>query len=83
MARSKTLGQTKPAMYWPDDTSASAVPMPLRGEAQYAAFLERSKETHPLGRPGQADEVAELILFLASRQADWITGEVLRSRGGM
>src|SRR5260221_598081 len=23
------------------------------GEAQYAAFLERSKETHPLGRPGK------------------------------
>ena len=28
------------------------------GDTQYAAFLERSKETHPLGRPGQPDEIA-------------------------
>ena len=35
-------------------------------EDAYAAFLERSKETHPLGRPGQPEEVASLILFLAS-----------------
>src|SRR5204863_1602111 len=38
-------------------------------EPQYAAFLERSKETHPLGRPGQPAEIAELILFLASDRA--------------
>ncbi|MGH9174580.1 MAG: SDR family oxidoreductase, partial [Vicinamibacterales bacterium] len=35
-------------------------------EDAYAAFLARSKETHPLGRPGQASEIAALILFLAS-----------------
>ncbi len=40
----------------------------------YAAFLEHSKTTHPLGRVGQADEVADLILFLASPRAGWITG---------
>jgi NAD(P)-dependent dehydrogenase (short-subunit alcohol dehydrogenase family) len=49
---------------------------------QYAAFLERSKETHPLGRPGRAEEVAELILFLASERAGWITGETLAIDGG-
>src|SRR3954463_7193845 len=35
-------------------------------ESQYAAFLERSKEPPPIGRPGQPADVAELILFLAS-----------------
>ena len=43
-------------------------------EADYAAFLERSKQTHPIGRVGDAKEVAELILFLASERAAWITG---------
>lgn len=52
------------------------------GETQYAAFLERSKETHPLGRPGQPDEIAELILFLASDRAGWMTGETIPIDGG-
>ncbi|HYN85228.1 MAG TPA: glucose 1-dehydrogenase [Pyrinomonadaceae bacterium] len=48
----------------------------------YAAFLERSKTTHPLGRFGEADEVAELILFLASDRAAWITGATYSIDGG-
>jgi NAD(P)-dependent dehydrogenase (short-subunit alcohol dehydrogenase family) len=51
-------------------------------EAQYAAFLERSKETHPLGRPGQPEEVAELIAFLASPRSGWMTGETIAIDGG-
>jgi NAD(P)-dependent dehydrogenase (short-subunit alcohol dehydrogenase family) len=51
-------------------------------EESYAAFLERSKETHPLGRPGNADEIAELIAFLASDRAGWITGETISIDGG-
>ena len=51
-------------------------------EPQYAAFLERAKTTHPLGRPGQADEVAELILFLASDKAGFMTGETIPIDGG-
>lgn len=51
-------------------------------EARYAAFLEHSNATHPLGRPGTADEVAELIVFLASPAAGWITGETISIDGG-
>ncbi len=51
-------------------------------EAQYAAFLERSKTTHPLGRPGQPTDVAEMILFLASDKASWMTGETIPIDGG-
>jgi 3-oxoacyl-[acyl-carrier protein] reductase len=35
-----------------------------------------------LGRIGQPADAANLVGFLASPQADWITGQVLRSRGG-
>jgi NAD(P)-dependent dehydrogenase (short-subunit alcohol dehydrogenase family) len=51
-------------------------------EESYAAFLERSKTTHPIGRPGQADEIADLIAFLASDRAGWITGETVAIDGG-
>lgn len=49
---------------------------------QYTAFLERSRETHPLGRPGQPQEVADLILFLVSDRSGWITGETIAIDGG-
>jgi NAD(P)-dependent dehydrogenase (short-subunit alcohol dehydrogenase family) len=48
----------------------------------YMAFLEHSKTTHPLGRVGDAGEVAELIAFLASDRAAWITGETISIDGG-
>jgi NAD(P)-dependent dehydrogenase (short-subunit alcohol dehydrogenase family) len=51
-------------------------------EENYAAFLERSKQTHPLGRPGEAEEIADLIWFLASDRAGWITGETISIDGG-
>lgn len=51
-------------------------------EDSYAAFLTRSRETHPLGRPGDAAEIADLIFFLASEAAGWITGETISIDGG-
>ena len=51
-------------------------------EEAYAAFLERSRTTHPLGRIGQAEEVADLILYLASSKAGWITGGTFSIDGG-
>ncbi|RCK75222.1 MAG: 3-oxoacyl-[acyl-carrier protein] reductase [Ignavibacteriae bacterium] len=51
-------------------------------EETYNAFLEHSKTTHPLGRVGTAEEVAELILFLASEKAAWITGVSYSIDGG-
>ena len=51
-------------------------------EENYAAFLMRAKETHPLGRPGQAQEMAAMILFLASDKAAFVTGETIAVDGG-
>jgi NAD(P)-dependent dehydrogenase (short-subunit alcohol dehydrogenase family) len=49
---------------------------------RYAAFLERAKETHPLGRPGQATEIADAVLFVASDKAGWMTGDTIAVDGG-
>ena len=51
-------------------------------EDDYAKFLEHSRGTHPLGRVGEAGEIAELILFLASERAAWITGATYSIDGG-
>ena len=40
------------------------------------------KET-PLGRLGQVDDIASVATFLASNDAQWITGELIRAGGGL
>jgi Dehydrogenases with different specificities (related to short-chain alcohol dehydrogenases) len=51
-------------------------------EEKYVTFLEHSRTTHPLGRVGQPSEVAELIMFLASDKAGWITAATYEIDGG-
>jgi NAD(P)-dependent dehydrogenase (short-subunit alcohol dehydrogenase family) len=51
-------------------------------DAKYAAFLEHSKATHPLGRAGTADEIAALIAYLVSPAAAWVTGDTISIDGG-
>lgn len=51
-------------------------------EENYAAFLKNSKNTHPIGRVGEPKEIAELIYFLASDKASWITGATYAIDGG-
>lgn len=48
----------------------------------YERFLEHSKTTHPLGRVGDPMEIAELVLYLASEKAAWITGGTYSIDGG-
>ena len=51
-------------------------------EEDYRAFLEHSKTTHPLGRVGDPREIAELVFYLASVNAGWITGATYPIDGG-
>ena len=37
----------------------------------------------PLGRIGQPEDIAKAVVFLASDDASWITGQVLQSSGGL
>jgi NAD(P)-dependent dehydrogenase (short-subunit alcohol dehydrogenase family) len=45
--------------------------------------LRVSEAMHPLGRVGEADDVAALAAFLVSSQAAWITGQVIAVDGGL
>ena len=47
------------------------------------AIFERLVKWYPLGRVGEPDDVAKAALFLASDDAAWISGSVLRVDGGL
>ncbi|CAG2218984.1 unnamed protein product [Mytilus edulis] len=51
-------------------------------EEAYQKFLERTKITHALGRPGEVQEVAGMIAFLASDDSSFITGTQVPIDGG-
>ncbi len=45
--------------------------------------IEQVASRTPLRRVGTPEDVAEAVLFLASDQAGWITGQVVQSSGGL
>jgi 3-oxoacyl-[acyl-carrier protein] reductase len=46
------------------------------------ALEQEIAETTPLGRVGRPDDVADVVVFLASEQARWLTGQLLYVGGG-
>jgi len=55
----------------------------FRGENSNDALIADWGKMHPIGRVGTAEEVAELIAFLASDRAGFITGAEYKIDGGM
>jgi 3-oxoacyl-[acyl-carrier protein] reductase len=47
------------------------------------AGLEKAAEFIPMGRVGEADDIADVILFLASDAARYMTGQVVTVDGGL
>lgn len=45
--------------------------------------LEVSLRSHPLGRVGQPEDIARLIIFLLDPENDWITGQTIAIDGGL
>ncbi len=52
-------------------------------DAEIAASNAEMEKTVPIGRRGSPDEVARWIRHLAGRDADWVTGTVVRVDGGL
>ncbi|WP_235515765.1 SDR family oxidoreductase [Sphingomonas sp. Leaf10] len=55
----------------------------LLTEANTAERMAQYRQMTPLGRLGEADEIAGVIAFLATPAAGWINGQVIRVNGGI
>ncbi|MFI5718838.1 SDR family oxidoreductase [Nocardia sp. NPDC051750] len=67
-------------------TVNSVLPGAVRTEALAASGitgqLDRIAESIPLGRVGEPDDIADIVAFLASHDARWITGAAVPAGGG-
>ena len=45
--------------------------------------LISTAQSHPLGRIGQVDDIANMVLFLASDKASFVTGSYFNVDGGL
>jgi NAD(P)-dependent dehydrogenase (short-subunit alcohol dehydrogenase family) len=52
------------------------------GEERYARREAAVLRMYPTRRLGEPQDIAAAIAFLASRQASWVTGQVLSVNGG-
>lgn len=68
-------------------TANCVLPGAIRTEALAAArstsLTEQIIEMTPLGRIGEPADIADIVAFLASEAARWITGETLHAGGGL
>jgi 3-oxoacyl-[acyl-carrier protein] reductase len=60
-------------------TATPAVERTLQGDPER---LKRTLEKYIIRRPGRPDDIANMVLFLASDASPWITGQVYPVNGG-
>ncbi len=58
-------------------------PLALEGSSSPEELRKAAAQQHPIGRIGQPQEVANVILFLASPEASFMTGEFINVDGGL
>ena len=68
-------------------TVNNVLPGAIRTEALAASgrpeLTEQVGASTPLGRIGEPDDIAQIVAFLASDAARWITGETIHAGGGL
>lgn len=60
----------------------AVAPGPVQTGWMTQDLINHALSVIPMGRVGQPEDVADAVVFLASRQARWITGQVLQVAGG-
>jgi 3-oxoacyl-[acyl-carrier protein] reductase len=60
----------------------AVAPGPVQSGWMSEEMQDYARTIVPLGRVGEPTDIADAVVFLASRQARWITGQVLQVAGG-
>jgi 3-oxoacyl-[acyl-carrier protein] reductase len=63
-------------------TINTVAPGPVQTGWMSAELVEKVLPDIPLGRVGTPEDIADVIVFLASDQARWLTGQVIKVSGG-
>jgi NAD(P)-dependent dehydrogenase (short-subunit alcohol dehydrogenase family) len=84
----QTAAELAPAKIRVNAVAPGTIMTPLnekvfREAADPQDLIDRWNAAHPIGRFGEAEEVAELVLFLASDRSSFITGDIIRVDGGL
>ena len=53
------------------------------GEMDNLPMAEQLAKRYPVPRLGRADDVGAAVVYLASKEAEWVTGQVLALNGGL
>lgn len=64
------------------EMAAALAPAGISADEQRRLMIARAGETTPLGRIGQARDVAQMAAFLASSESDYLTGLSMTVAGG-
>ncbi|PTL82839.1 SDR family oxidoreductase [Vitiosangium sp. GDMCC 1.1324] len=64
-------------------TVNAVAPGPTDTEMLLPKAREEPPRVTPLGRIGQPEEIADVVAFLASDDARWVTGQVIGANGGI
>ena len=52
-------------------------------DISYEAMVQRVKDSIPLGRLGRPQDIASAVVYLASEDGEYVTGEALNVNGGV
>lgn len=63
-------------------TVNAVAPGPVQTGSYSQESVVRERANIPLGRMGRPEDIADVIVFLASDQARWLTGQVIKVSGG-
>jgi len=59
------------------------VDTPLFTEGKSLELIDRIASSAPFGRLGEPEDIARLVSFLAGPDGGWVSGQVLRTNGGV
>lgn len=79
----ESLSRTAATELGPDGITVNVVSPGIVQTGGITAHMEAdASQQSPLGRIGDLDDIADIVLFLASEQSRWLTGQVLYAGGG-